>query len=132
MPISEPLPVLYVEDEALLREFIAVMLDDARFEVVTAENGAAAFLALNEGEPFPPVVTDVNLGDGPDGWAVAKRRRDLNRSLPVVYVTGASGDQWQFEEVPHRLLVKKPFKGDQILKAIFSLLQIGGPAPSTL
>jgi CheY-like chemotaxis protein len=74
-------------------------------------------------EPFCAVVTDINLGDGPDGWAVAKHGRELNRELPVVYVTGANGHQWQSEGVPDSLLVKKPFTSAQILDAIRAVLQ---------
>jgi DNA-binding response OmpR family regulator len=122
--MSTDRPVLYVEDEPLLREFAAVILEDAGFEVVTVENGAAAFLALDDKrEPFCAIVADINLGDGPDGWAVAKRGRELNRELPVVYVTGASGLQRPSEGVPHSLLVKKPFTSAQILKAIRSVLE---------
>src|ERR1700690_2758633 len=122
--MSDDRPLLYVEDEPLLREFAAIILEDAGFEVVTVENGAAAFLALDdEREPFCAVVTDINLGDGPDGWAVAKHGRELNRELPVVYVTGANGHQWQSEGVPDSLLVKKPFTSDQILEAIHAVLE---------
>ena len=117
--------VLYVEDEPVLRELMAIILEDAGFEVVAAENGVAAFHALNEsGEPFCGLITDINLGEGPDGWAVAKHGRQLNRTLPVVYVTGNSEHQWQSEGVPNSLLIKKPFTGKQILEAIFSLLKI--------
>jgi CheY-like chemotaxis protein len=74
--------VLYVENEPLLRDII---LEDAGFKVVTAENGTAAFESLDhDGSPFCAIVTNVNLGHGPDGWAVAKRGRELNRTLPVV------------------------------------------------
>jgi DNA-binding response OmpR family regulator len=128
MPI--PHAVLYVEDESLLREIAAVILEDAGFEVVTAEDGAAAFLAMNEsGEPFCAMVTDINLGDGLDGWAVAKRGRELDHTLPVVYVTGASSHQWEAEGVPRSLLLQKPFTPDQILNAVRSVLRIG-PSPA--
>jgi DNA-binding response OmpR family regulator len=61
-----------------------------------AVNGHAAFETLKkDGSPFCAMVTDVNLGAGPDGWAVAKRARELNETLPVIYLTGASGHQWQ-------------------------------------
>jgi CheY-like chemotaxis protein len=93
--------------------------------VVTAEDGVAAFHALDDrGEPFCGMITDINLGQGPDGWAVAKHGRELNRTLPVIYVTGASGHQWRSEGVPSSLLIKKPFTSKQILEAIFSLLKI--------
>ena len=42
--------VLYVEDEPVLRELVAMILEDAGFEVVTAENGVAAFHALDLGD----------------------------------------------------------------------------------
>jgi len=117
--------VLYVEDEPVLRELVAIILEDAGFEVVTAENGVAAFHALDDqGEPFCALITDINLGAGLDGWAVAKHGRELNRTLPVIYVTGESGHHWQAEGVPHSLLLKKPFTSKQILEAIFSILTI--------
>jgi DNA-binding response OmpR family regulator len=124
MPV--PHAVLYVEDEELLRELATTILEDAGFDVVTAENGAAAFVALDEtGEPFCAMVTDIDLGDGPDGWAVAKRARELSKGLPVVYVTGASAHRWQAEGVARSLLIKKPFTPSQILDAIRSVLGPG-------
>src|ERR1700733_7093714 len=119
--------VLYVEDEPLLRELVALVLEDAGFEVVTAENGVAAFHALDDsGEPFCGMITDINLGQGPDGWGVAKHGRELDHDLPVVYVTGASSHHWQSEGVPHSLLLKKPFTPSQILFALRSVFRIGG------
>ena len=119
--------VLYVEDEPFLRELVALVLENAGFEVVTAENGVAAFHALDDsGEPFCGMITDINLGEGPDGWAVAKHGRELNHDLPVVYVTGESSHHWQSEGVPHSLLRKKLFTPSQILFAPRSVLRIGG------
>jgi two-component system OmpR family response regulator len=115
--------VLYVEDEPLLRELAAIILEDAGFEVVTAENGKAAFEAFDDdGSPFCALVTDINLGAGPDGWAVAKHGRELNRTLPVIYVTGASGYQWNAEGVPQSVILRKPFTSAEILNALRSLL----------
>jgi CheY-like chemotaxis protein len=101
--------VLYVEDEPLLRELAAIILEDAGFEVVVVEDGRAAFEALDENSsPFCAIVTDVNLGAGPDGWAVAKRGRELNPALPVIYVTGGNGHQWRTQGVPKSKLLSKP------------------------
>jgi DNA-binding response OmpR family regulator len=116
--------VLYVEDEPLLRQLASIILEDAGFEVVTAEDGGAAFEALdNDGSPFCAIVTDVNLGSGPDGWAVAKRGRELNKTLPVIYVTGASAHQWQAEGVPRSMMLRKPFTSAEILQTLRSLLE---------
>jgi CheY-like chemotaxis protein len=121
--MSEHRPVLYVEDEPILRKLAEVILEDAGFEVVAAESGHAAFEALDEdGKPWCALVTDVNLGDGPDGWAVGRLARKLSPGLPVVYVTGGSADQWQAQGVPDSLLLTKPFTPAQIVDAIRALL----------
>ena len=108
-------------------DLAAVILEDAGFEVVTAENGKAAFEALDDdGEPFCALVTDIDLGVGPDGWAVATRARSLKASLPVIYVTGASGHLWKSNGVRDSMLISKPFHLAQILDAIRALLRKSG------
>jgi DNA-binding response OmpR family regulator len=121
--------ILYVEDEPLLREIATMTLEDAGFNVVSAENGVAAFDALDDNaDPFCAVVTDVNLGAGPDGWAVARRARELNHLLPVIYVSGASGHDWQAHGVPNSVMIGKPFSATQIILVISTLLMKIGPA----
>ena len=125
--MADPKAVLYVEDEPLLRELAAIFLEDAGFEVVTADCGTAALEALDdEGQPWCAVVTDVNLGQGPDGWAVGRHARELNRTLPVVYITGGSAHLWQTNGVPNSVMITKPFEPGQILEAIRKLLQKTG------
>jgi hypothetical protein len=46
------------------------------------------------------MVTDINLGHGPSGWDVAKRARELNRAVTVIYVTSAGGHDWQRRAFP--------------------------------
>ena len=116
--------VLYVEDDVIVRESAAMALEHAGFEVVVAKNGDAALAALeNDADPFCAVITDVNLGTGPDGWEVAKRARELNRALPVVYVSGASGHEWRSKGVPNSVLIAKPFAPSQIVVALSTLVK---------
>jgi hypothetical protein len=68
------------------------------------------------------LITDINLGDGPDGWEVAKRGRELIPTLPVVYMSGASGQDWPPKGVPHSTLLAKPFAPAQHITAISVLL----------
>jgi DNA-binding response OmpR family regulator len=116
--------VLYVEDESLIRELVTNALEEAGFKVAVAENGTAALVALDDDTtPFCAIVTDVNLGPGPDGWAVAHRARELNDVLPVIYVSGASGHEWQSRGVQHSIMIAKPFKVAQIVSAVSSFLK---------
>jgi CheY-like chemotaxis protein len=94
--MSDPQAVLYVEDDALIRELAAAELEEAGFEVVSSESGASALEALDDNaDPFCAVVTDIDLGAGPDGWDVAIRARELNQAMPVVYVSAASENEWE-------------------------------------
>jgi DNA-binding response OmpR family regulator len=67
----------------------------------------------------------MNLGPGPDGWEVARRARELNNALPVVYARGASGHEWQSNGVAHSILITKPFTMKQLVNAISMLLKKG-------
>ena len=131
MPDTQP--VLYVEDDDLIRELSAAALEEAGFKVMVAESGAAAFDALdNDADPFCAMVTDVNLGAGPDGWEVARRARELNDTLPVIYVSGGSGNEWQSKGVRNSIMIVKPYKITQIASAISALLKKIRPTHRTL
>lgn len=115
--------LLVVEDEALVRFMIEDVLLDAGFSVLLAENGAEAVeLMASPDCRFDGIVTDVRLGVGPDGWAVARHARERCPGLPVVYITGDSAHEWRANGVPDSLLVQKPFATSQITGAFSNLL----------
>ena len=61
--------LLLVEDDVALRETLGDALDDIGFDVVVAGSGAQALAVLDAGAAeFKEVVTDIDLGAGPDGW----------------------------------------------------------------
>jgi DNA-binding NtrC family response regulator len=63
--------------------------------------GEAAMTMLDaEGENYSALVTDINLPGKISGWDVAKHGRELNPTLPVLYVSGASAHQWASNGVP--------------------------------
>lgn len=115
--------LLYVEDEVLIQEMVEAALNDAGFEVRLASDGAEALEIIRKNpEAFRGLITDINLGDGHDGWKIARRARELIPGLPVVYVSGASGHEWTSRGVPQSLLVAKPFAAAQIVTAISTAL----------
>jgi DNA-binding response OmpR family regulator len=131
MPDSQA--VLYVEDDELIRELSAAALEEAGFKVVAADSGSAAFEALaDDADPFCAMVTDVDLGAGPDGWEVARRGRELNDTLPVIYVSGGSGNEWPSRGVRNSIMIVKPYKITQIANAITALLKKICPIHRTL
>lgn len=114
--------VLVVDDEPLIAQLVQETLEEAGFEVILAICHAEAVEALKAriGELFG-LVTDINLGSGPNGWDVAASARELMPALPVVYVTGDSGHQWPSSGVPRSVVVTKPFAPAQIVVALSGL-----------
>ena len=64
------------------------------------------------------LITDVRLGEGPDGWAVARYARKLKPGLPIIYFSGNSAHEWPSEGVPNSLYLQKPLTAPQIVKAV--------------
>jgi DNA-binding response OmpR family regulator len=125
MTTTQAAAVLYVEDEDLIRELVVEILEEAGFEVVVAADGTAACDVLDRKleQRLRALITDINLGGGLDGWAVARHARELNGALPVIYVTGAHGRDWRSKAVPNSLMIAKPFTPTQLVHAISSLLE---------
>ena len=117
-------PALFlVEDGALIRELLEASLSDAGFEVVEVSCGTKALAHFDaDAARFRAVITDIRLGAGPDGWAVARRARELVPTMPVVYMSGDSSHEWSSKGVPNSLMVAKPFAPAQIITAVSTLL----------
>jgi len=115
--------LLYVEDEAITSGLVEEALREAGFEVLTASDGheALGHVGANSGI-LRGLITDINLGDCPDGWDVARKARESIDGLPVVYVSGACEHEWTARGVPNSLMIAKPFAAAQIVVAISSLL----------
>ena len=73
-------------------------------------------------------MTDINLGPGPNGWAVVRHARELAPEMPVVYMSGDSGAEWASKGVPHSVMVPKPFVPAQIITAVAALLNTVDPS----
>ena len=81
--------VLVVDDEANIRQLVAVYFTAAGFTVTHAEDGPAGLAgALNDAPDL--VILDINL-PGMDGAEVCRRIRERS-SVPVIMLTAKHGD----------------------------------------
>jgi DNA-binding response OmpR family regulator len=100
--------VLVVEDERLVADLVEDALVDEGLEVAVAYSGVEAVNRLEaEARSFAVLVTDINLGNHLDGFAVARQARSLNPGVKVVYVTGKPANLYAAEE--DALMFPKPF-----------------------
>lgn len=123
-------PILVVEDEALIRMHVVDALRDGGFIVEEAANGISAIAQIDAATTFQGLITDIRLGNGPDGWTVAHHARQKFPNLAVVYVTGDSAGDWSAEGVPNSIILQKPFAEAQLIAAISGLLVEAGPPHS--
>ena len=115
--------LLLVDDEVLLQELMSRELADTGFEIVVASDGNRALAELGaDAARFKAVVTDIKLGEGPDGWDVAHRARELVADMPVVYVTGDETHDWSSKGVPESVVISKPFAPSQFNTAVATLI----------
>ena len=115
--------VLRAEDENSLQALLEEVLTDAGFDVVVASDGAQAMGRLDSaGLQLGVVVTDINLGAGPDGWAVSRHARVLVPGIPVVYVSGHSINDRPSKGVPNSLFLSKPVDIESLIAVCRKLL----------
>jgi CheY-like chemotaxis protein len=108
--------ILVVEDEMLIREFIAEELKDAGFEVECSPNGEQALQLMRSGARFDLLFTDIRMPGAVDGWELGRNVTDLLPSMPIVYVTGYSERTPDLRE--NEAFLKKPYCTADVLKMI--------------
>jgi two-component system OmpR family response regulator len=114
--------VLVVDDEPSITDAVATALRYEGFETMEVGAGRAAELAIDEFRP-DLIVLDVMLPDL-DGFAIARRLRDGNHRVPVIFLTAKDGTE---DKVAGLALaddyVTKPFSLAEIVARVQTVLR---------
>jgi DNA-binding response OmpR family regulator len=120
--VSSEVKVL-VEDDELVQGMVEDSLSEGGFETASTASGEDAVALLRENiAQYRAIVTDIRLLGRLDGWEVARAAREMDPSMPVIYMTGTDGEDWASKGVPNSVLLKKPFAPAQIVTAVAALL----------
>jgi DNA-binding response OmpR family regulator len=76
---------------------------------------------------YRALVTDIRLRGRINGWEVARQAREIDPTFPIVYISGASADDWPSKGVPNSIMLQKPFAPVQLVTAVSHLLNTGTP-----
>lgn len=110
--------VLVVEDEDLLRELVVDVLSDAGMDVACTGTAEAALdLASRRGMPRA-VVTDINLGAGMSGLALADAIRAMAPGVGVMFITGRPENLDHRPPAPREGRMFKPFDLASLVLAV--------------
>ena len=113
--------VLFVDDNFICNLETREFLQAQGLIVQPAYCGAAAIEMIHRRDRFAALITDIDLGKGPDGFDVARRARDVHPDLPVIFISSAMGRRVAAEGVPGAEFIAKPFHPSEILEVLETL-----------
>jgi CheY-like chemotaxis protein len=115
--VTEPLRILLVEDEALIRLGTADTLGDLGHRVLEAEDAAQALNVL-ESQPVDLMITDIRL-PGMSGVELAATARRRRPELRVVFASGLDAPPGADDEDARAgIWLRKPYSERQLVDAL--------------
>jgi DNA-binding response OmpR family regulator len=118
--------ILFAEDEATIREYVAQGLREAGYAVDAVETGDEALLAT-ETVDYDVAVLDINL-PGIDGFEVCRRIRATGTGGPaILFLTARDGvhDRVRGLDIGAEDYLVKPFAFAELLARVRALLRRG-------
>src|SRR5687768_15416712 len=123
--------ILVLEDDPKIATALAVRLEAAGYEVMTAPDGAQGLKIALEHRP-DLVVMDIWMPIGL-GFSVAQRLRDLGfANIPLIFITASrlKGLREAAAQVGAVAYFEKPYDAEELLAAVHQALQPKGFVPS--
>jgi CheY-like chemotaxis protein len=126
----QPLRVLVVDDDAMVRELLAVMLEAEGYAVQCAESGDAALAQLRPPPPAPEVIlADIQM-PGTTGAQLARKLRATCGPATLLLAMSGSGPSPKSIALYDGFLLK-PFTTAQFAAALSARKNGLHPAPAT-
>ena len=114
--------VLVVEDEASIREMVALNLKMAGWEVIEAPSAERALELMHGGEPFDAALLDIML-PGMDGLSLCEtiRRDDSDIGIIIVSAKGQESDKIRGLSIGADDYITKPFSVSELIARLEAL-----------
>lgn len=115
--------ILVVDDESVIRDGLARILEGDSFTVDTAKSGHVAIEHLQQKE-FDLIITDLKM-PGMSGFEVLAAVKTLQPDTPVIMITGFATVETAVEAMKNGTVdyIVKPFTPEQILEKVHLALE---------
>ena len=120
--------VLFAEDDFLLNLDISETLREHGFDVESVYCGGAAIEAIGRSRGLVALVTDIDLGSGPNGFDVARRARAAYPELPIVFISGAMAGRHLEAGIAGSVFIPKPVRPSDIAKVLDKVRHLAAAA----
>jgi CheY-like chemotaxis protein len=131
MKIMNSLRALLVEVDCVVNAAILKILEGLGIFVTPSFTAEGAISVIDRGEYLKILVTDIDFGEGLNGFDVARHARDRYPDLPVVFMSETQGSRCAAEGVVGSTFVAKPFRPSEIKDAIDRACRAFGAAATT-
>lgn len=120
---NSPQRILVVEDDAAIRRINTEILKGSGYQVEAAEDGAAAWDALQLND-YDLVVTDNDMPKV-TGVELIQKLRTARMSLPVIMATGVPPEEifTRHGMLPPAMTLLKPYTFQELLTAVKNVLR---------
>lgn len=126
--------VLLMDDEEIIRDVAAQMLNHVGYHVETAADGAEAIALYQKekesGKLFDAVILDLTIPGGMGGKETLARLREINPDIKAIVSSGYSDDPVMSDFKAHgfRGSLAKPYRMEEMSKALQRALKRGPTA----
>jgi DNA-binding NtrC family response regulator len=112
------LRILVVDDEETIRGVLSQVLEEEGHEVTSAASGEEG-LEFYKADPFPVVITDINLG-GMDGIQLLQEIRKIDPDTLVVIITSYASMETSVKALRHGAYdyLFKPFEDLDLVTSV--------------
>jgi CheY-like chemotaxis protein len=124
-----PATVLLVEPDVLVRFAIADYLRECGYKVLEAMSGDEVRVVLQSGRRIDVVFTEVQLGGGMDGFALAQWVRDHYPDIDVVLTSGVAKAAEKAGDLCDEGPLEKPYHPQEVVRRINRLRERRRTAP---
>src|SRR6266851_9522719 len=114
--------ILFVEDDPAILDVGIDILREASYEAMPAVNADIALVLLEQGLPFRLLITDIVLPGRLDGFALARRAKEIIPKIEIIYVTAfpvVAGVRSR--GAPWGKTLLKPFGSDDLVRTVESV-----------
>jgi PAS domain S-box-containing protein len=118
--------ILLVEDDPRLRRVLSRRLRSLGYQVIEADNGAAAMAHLTEHPEVALVFTDMVMPGGMTGLELAEAALAVGPALKILFTSGYAEPAIARLGLRKGAWLKKPYTADELAEKVRDVLHDGG------
>jgi signal transduction histidine kinase/CheY-like chemotaxis protein len=122
-PVDENKIILLADDEIMLRDLLADLLESNGFNIITVSSGMEVLTVLTEEIKVDLIIIDYNMPEM-NGLMCIQRIRELNFKMPIILSTGSLNFESKIDLPKFGInsLLNKPYEFDAMMSTIKKLI----------